>query len=104
MLVQKEPAKSNKIQGVSGVYIAVHAPPLVEIPPMALTDTAIRTAKPKDKPYKLGDEKGLFLLVHPQKDGKKCSKYWRFKYRYGGKEKLLALGVYPGNPPIFKTA
>lgn len=62
---------------------------------MALTDSAVRNAKPKDKPYKLADEKGLFLLVRLQKDGLKCSKYWHFKYRYGGKEKLLALGVYP---------
>lgn len=57
---------------------------------MPLTDTALRNAKPKDKPYKLADEKGLFLLVHPN-----SGKYWRFKYRYDGKEKLLALGVYP---------
>lgn len=55
-----------------------------------LADTAVRNAKPKDKPYKLGDKKGLFLLIHPN-----GSKYWRMKYRYGGKEKLLALGVYP---------
>lgn len=57
---------------------------------MALTDTAIRNAKPEDKPRKLADEKGLFLLVHPN-----GSKYWRLKYRFGGREKLLALGVYP---------
>lgn len=60
-----------------------------------LTNKAVQNAKPKDKPYKLSDEKGLFLLIQPQKDSTKCSKYWRFKYRYGGKEKLLALGVYP---------
>lgn len=57
---------------------------------MPLSDTAIRTAKPTEKPYKLPDEKGLFLLVHPN-----GSKYWRQKYRFGGKEKLLSLGVYP---------
>ena len=55
-----------------------------------LADTTVRNAKPKDKPYKLADKKGLFLLIHPN-----GSKYWRMKYRYGGKEKLLALGVYP---------
>jgi hypothetical protein len=54
-----------------------------------LTDTAIRTAKSKDKPYKLADEKGLYLLVN------ESGKYWRLKYRFAGKEKLLALGVYP---------
>jgi integrase len=57
---------------------------------MPLTDTAIRKAKPTEKAYKLADEKGLFLLVHPN-----GSKYWRLKYRFNGKEKLLALGVYP---------
>ena len=57
---------------------------------MALTDTAIRKAKPTEKSYKLADEKGLFLLVHSN-----GSKYWRQKYRFNGKEKLLALGVYP---------
>ncbi len=57
---------------------------------MPLTDTAVRNAKPEPKPRKLADEKGLFLLVHPN-----GSKYWRMKYRFGGREKLLALGVYP---------
>jgi integrase len=57
---------------------------------MALTDTAIRNAKPAEKPRKLADEKGLFILINPN-----GSKYWRLKYRFGGREKLLALGVYP---------
>jgi integrase len=55
-----------------------------------LTDTAIKNAKPQDKPYKIADEKGMFLLVNPN-----GSKYFRLKYRINGKEKLLALGVYP---------
>lgn len=55
-----------------------------------LTDPACRNAKPQDKPYKLADEKGLFLLIHSN-----GSKYWRLKYRVAGKEKLLAIGVYP---------
>lgn len=55
-----------------------------------LTDTKIKNAKPQAKPYKLADEKGLFLLVHPN-----GSRYWRWKFRVGGKEKLLAFGVYP---------
>jgi len=55
-----------------------------------LTDTAIRNAKPSTKQTKLYDEKGLFLLVTP-KDGK----WWRFKYRFEGKEKQLSLGTYP---------
>lgn len=57
---------------------------------MPLTDTAILTAKPGDKPLKLTDGNGLFLLVAPS-----GGKWWRFRYRFGGKEKLLALGVYP---------
>ena len=57
---------------------------------MPLTNTAILNAKSTDKPRKLADEKGLFLLVHPN-----GSKYWRLKYRFGGREKTLALGVYP---------
>ncbi|MFT3960517.1 tyrosine-type recombinase/integrase [Propionivibrio sp.] len=57
---------------------------------MPLTDTAIRKAKPAEKPYKLADEKGLYLLISPT-----GSKWWRQKYRFGGKEKLLSLGVYP---------
>ena len=57
---------------------------------MPLSDTTIRTAKPTEKPYKLADEKGLFLLVSPN-----GSKWWRLKFRVDGKEKLLSLGVYP---------
>ena len=57
---------------------------------MALTDTEIRNARPKDKPYKLTDGQGLYLLVTP-----KGSKLWRLKYRIGGIEKTLSLGKYP---------
>jgi integrase len=57
---------------------------------MALSDTQIRNAKPKAKPYKLGDTGGLFVLVQPS-----GGKLWRLKYRIGGKEKKLALGTYP---------
>lgn len=57
---------------------------------MPLTDTAVRNAKPEDKPRKIADEKGLFLLVNPN-----GSKWWRLKFRVGGKEKLLSLGTYP---------
>ncbi|MET3654408.1 tyrosine-type recombinase/integrase [Dyella japonica] len=57
---------------------------------MPLTDTAIRKAAPRDKPYKLADGGGLYLEVMPT-----GSKYWRLKYRVDGKEKRLALGVYP---------
>ena len=57
---------------------------------MALTDTAIRNAKPGDKAQKLYDEGGLFLLLNPN-----GAKWWRFKYRLEGKEKLLSFGTYP---------
>ena len=57
---------------------------------MALTAIGVKQAKPKQKPYKLSDEKGLYLLVNP-----KGAKYWRLKYRFASKEKTLALGVYP---------
>lgn len=57
---------------------------------MKLNDKICKNAKPQDKPYKLADGGGLFLLVHPN-----GSKYWRYKYRYNFKEKVLAVGVYP---------
>lgn len=57
---------------------------------MALTDTAIRNAKPKEKPYKVADSMGLYLLVNPR-----GSKLWRLKYRINGAERKLALGSYP---------
>lgn len=57
---------------------------------MALTDTAIRNAKPKEKPYKVSDSQGLYLLVNPR-----GSKLWRVKYRMNGVERKLALGSYP---------
>jgi integrase len=57
---------------------------------MPLSDTKARNAKPKKKQFKLFDTDGLFLLVSPA-----GGKWWRFKYRFGGKEKLLSLGTYP---------
>ncbi|MGH8579596.1 MAG: tyrosine-type recombinase/integrase [Gammaproteobacteria bacterium] len=57
---------------------------------MPLTDIQIRNAKPQEKPVRLFDGYGLYLEVAPR-----GGKYWRLKYRFAGKEKLLALGVYP---------
>ena len=57
---------------------------------MPLTDTAVRNAKPGNKPVKLADERGLYLIVAPA-----GGKWWRFRYSFDGKEKLLALGTYP---------
>jgi hypothetical protein len=58
-----------------------------------LAETQIRTAKPREKPYKLFDERGLFMLVNP--DG---SRWWRFRYSFARHEKGISLGVYPDVP------
>ncbi len=57
---------------------------------MSLTDAEIRNTKPSDKVQYLFDSAGLYLQVNPN-----GSRWWRFKYRYEGKPKLLSLGVYP---------
>ncbi|OGT47180.1 MAG: hypothetical protein A3E83_01940 [Gammaproteobacteria bacterium RIFCSPHIGHO2_12_FULL_41_20] len=57
---------------------------------MAVKDVKFRTAKPRDKDYKIPAERGLYMLV--KTNGAKC---WRFKYRFLGKEKLLSIGIYP---------
>lgn len=57
---------------------------------MPLTDTAIRNAKPGEKAVKMFDGGGLFLLLNPN-----GSRWWRFKFRFASKEKLLSFGTYP---------
>jgi integrase len=57
---------------------------------MPLTDLKVRSAKTKEKPYKLSDFDGLYLLVT-----EKGQKWWRFRYRFNRKEKLLSMGTYP---------
>ena len=57
---------------------------------MALSDVKVRSAKPEAKAYNLTDGEGMVLLVHPN-----GSNDWRLRYRFGGKEKMLALGKYP---------
>ena len=57
---------------------------------MPLNDPTIKNAKPTGKAYRLSDEKGLYLEVSPA-----GGKWWRLKYRFGGKEKRLSLGTYP---------
>jgi hypothetical protein len=60
----------------------------------ALTEVRVRNAKARDRPYKLFDELGLFLLVTPNASHHK-GRLWRLRYRYGDVEKLLSLGAYP---------
>jgi len=55
-----------------------------------LNNSQVIAAKPKDKAYKMSDGKGLYLLIN-----KSGAKYWRYSYRFAGKQKTLALGVYP---------
>ena len=57
---------------------------------MPLTNLKVTKAKPKEKPYKLADERGMYLLVHP-----KGGKWWRLDYRFQGKRKTLSLGTVP---------
>lgn len=57
---------------------------------MPLSDTVIKSAKPKDKPYKLADSGGMYLEIAPR-----GGKWWRLKYRSAGKEKRISLGTYP---------
>lgn len=57
---------------------------------MALTELTVRNTKPSDKPVKMTDGNGMHLLITTS-----GSKYWRFQYRFAGKQKILALGVYP---------
>ncbi|EBB6670401.1 integrase arm-type DNA-binding domain-containing protein [Salmonella enterica] len=64
---------------------------------MALTDTAIRKTKPTEKPFKLADSSGLYLLIKPN-----GSKLWYMKFRIDGKEKKLAFGPYP-DVSLFKA-
>lgn len=55
-----------------------------------LTETSIRASKPKERPYKLSDGRGLHLAIAPE-----GGRWWRLRYPYGGKEKMLSLGTYP---------
>ncbi len=57
---------------------------------MPLTNTSIQNSKPAEKPYKIYDTDGLFMQITPS-----GGKWWRLKYRFEGKEKLLSLGTYP---------
>ena len=55
-----------------------------------LTDSRIKSEKPREKTFKLYDERGLYLIVNTN-----GSRWWRFKYRFGGNDKTISMGVYP---------
>jgi hypothetical protein len=57
---------------------------------ITLTDVKLKNLKPKEKAYKVSDEGGLYLIVAPA-----GANWWRFKYQFDGKEKLLSFGIYP---------
>jgi integrase len=59
----------------------------------SLSDIVIKKARPRDKAYKIFDGAGLFIIVGPT-----GHKWWRFKYKFGGREKLLSVGIYPDVP------
>ena len=58
-----------------------------------ISDSRVRTAKPTERPYRLSDGRGLYLQVVPA-----GGRYWRFNYRFNGRQKTLALGTYPDVP------
>ena len=58
---------------------------------MPLTDVQVRQARPREKVYKLRDERGLLLMVRPT-----GAKWWRLRYKFQGKENMLSLGGLPG--------
>ena len=62
-----------------------------------LTELTVKKANPKEKQYKLADGEGMYLRVYPN-----GSKYWQLKYRFDGKQKTLAFGVWPGVKLISK--
>src|SRR5271154_4601814 len=78
------------IRGSLGVTLGVTWIDPTGVTPMALSNAAIRAAKPSHKQFKLYDEGGLFLIVKPS-----GGKLWRLKYRHQGKEQALSLGRYP---------
>ena len=81
------PGSFFDIRGYAGVDLGVFSGRRARIPPWHLATVKIRNAKASDKPQRLWDGGGLYLEVSPS-----GAKLWRLKYRYQGKEKLLALG------------
>ena len=88
--VRQCPGTALAIRGQQGATLGATGTRGTELPPMALTDVAIRKASPTGKVQRLTDGGGLYLEIAPA-----GGKWWRYKYRYGGKEKRLSLGTYP---------
>jgi len=61
-----------------------------------ISESRVRAAKPTEKPYKQSDGRGLYLLPQVVPAG---GRYWRFNYRFNGRQKTLALGTYPDAAP-----
>ena len=76
-----------------GVDFRVAVTPGLRVTPMLLTDTKLRALKPQDRPQRFFDGDGLYIEVRPN-----GGRWWRFKYRFEGKEKLLSFGTYPEVP------
>jgi integrase len=84
---------ASRFVGIFGGIPTLSVRVTAKIPTMPLTDTAIRNAKPSQKPLKFSDGGGLHLLVQPT-----GGKLWRLAYRFAGKQKTLAFGPYPAVP------
>ena len=89
-VVSASPLTYRKNGGNYGGIFLLAPTPCQELPPMSLTDAAIRAAKPGDKTIKLFDSLGLYLEISPN-----GGRWWRLKFRYAGKERRISLGVYP---------
>jgi hypothetical protein len=88
--VFKDAKVGLKMPPIDGINGGISIYRQLQIPSDESKDTEIKHAKPKDKPYKLVDGGGLYLYVTAA-----GGKYWRYDYRYAGKRKTLAIGVYP---------
>jgi len=92
-LSQSRPVTSDRSCPHYGATLGASLTRCIEVAPKPLTDTAIRATKPQAKAVRLFDGGGLYLEVSPA-----GGKWWRWKYRFGGKENRLSFGVYPDVP------
>ena len=83
------PGRSEKLDRLQ-TSLALGEPAPAEAPVKRETITYERAAAPKEKPWRLSDGAGLYLLIRPSGE-----KWWRFDYRYTGKDRTLSMGIYP---------